>query len=347
MRLLWIAACLGLTVAGCSGKAKKKAAKPGDETADSATGDGGGETGSSESDGSETGDGEPAIKPPGLDLSPSERQRRVSGHLRAGKVAMGRRTPDPDEAIRQAKLALGVDETSVDAMIILAHANIAKGYHDQALDVLERALGRGGAKRREVHFLFGLVYDRTDEPDKAFAAYKRSVSLSPNYKSGLMNLGVHYLRNQRYADAAAVYRKLTGELEYRTAAAWTNLGSAYRGRSASFGIGQQSQRNKMIFLAEKTYRRAISRDKTYANAYYNLGLLYLDSDPFPTAGGKELDKLKRLKRAKSYFDEYRRLPGADLKRVDEVAATAQKLISREERIRKQRAERERRNKRRR
>ena len=71
-----------------------------------------------------------------------------------------------------------------------------------------------------------------------------------------------------------------------------------------------------------------------------------DSDPFPGPGGKELDNLRRLRRAKSYFDEYRRLPGANVKRVDEVAATAQKLIAREERIRKKRREREERRKKR-
>lgn len=341
MRIALIAA-VGLALAGCPSKDKKAPSKPGDDKGKSDP-DGADPEGGLPAPGSDkAGDGGPAIKPPGLDLSPAERRRRVSGHLTAGKAAMGKRDPDPAEAIRQAKLALAVDETSIDAMIILAHANVAKRYYDQALDVLEKAVERGGGKRREIHFLFGLVYDRTGEPDKAFAAYRRAVALSPNYTSALMNVGVHYLRNQRYGDAASVYEKLTGELDYKTAAAWTNLGSAYRGRSASFGLSQQRQRAAMILRAETTYRRAISRDKSYANAYFNLGLLYLDSDPFPTGDGKELDNLRRLKRAKSYFDEYRRLPGADLERVDDVAATAQKLIAREERLRKKRAERERR-----
>ena len=331
---------LALAVAGCSSKSKKGPAKPGDTTA--ATGEQAGDRGATAGSTKKAGDSGPAIRPPGLDLSPAERQRRVSGHLRAGQQAMATNPPDPEEAIRQAKLALSVDETSVEAMVILAHASVAKRYYDQALDVLEKAVARGGVKRREIHFLFGLVYDNTEEPEKAFAAYRRAVALSPDYTSGLMNLGVHFLRNQRYADAVTVYEKLTGELEYTTAAAWTNLGSAYRGLSASFGISDQSRRNQMILKAEKTYRQAISRDKSYANAYYNLGLLYLDSDPFPTAAGRDLDNLRRLRRAKSYFDEYRRLPGADLERVDDVAATAQKLIAREERIRKKRAERERR-----
>jgi tetratricopeptide (TPR) repeat protein len=336
-----------LALAGCPNKNKKNAARPenkSDKTANPADIDpeGGLPNPGDPGDSTVGPDGKPAITPPGLDLSPTEKKRRVTKAVGAGNAALTGRNPDSDEAVRQAKIALSVDEMSVDAMIVLAHANIVKRYYDQATDVLEKALERGGAKRREIHFLFGLVYDRTEQHDKAFAAYRRAVALSPGYTSALMNLGVHYLRNQRYADATQIFERLTGELDYRSAAAWTNLGSAYRGRSAEFTIGSETARNQMIQRAEKTYKQAISRDKTYANAYYNLGLLYLDSDPFPTTGGKELDNLRRLRRAKSYFDEYRRLPGADVKRVDDVAATAQKLIEREERLRKKREERERR-----
>lgn len=342
-----IAVAGAVAIAGCSSAAKKKPKAPGEK---SAAGDAkAGRTGSGKARaGSRAGkDAGPEIKPPGLDLSPQERERRVSGHISAGRAAMSSSPPQPDEAIRQAKLALAVDETSVDAMVILAHANVAKRYYDQALDVLEKAVERGGTRHREIHFLFGLVYDRTDKLDKAQDAYRRAVALSPDYTSALMNLGVHFLRNQRFADAAQVYEKLTGKLGYTTAAAWTNLGSAYRGRSASFGLSQQSLRDQMILRAEKTYRKAINRDKSYGNAYFNLGLLYLDSDPFPTAAGGELDTLRRLKKAKAYFDEYRRLPGADLERVDDVAATAQKLIAREERVRRKRQEREERERRKR
>jgi tetratricopeptide (TPR) repeat protein len=341
-----------LALAGCPGKKTKGAAKPenksGKNPADVDPEGGFPTPGSPDTAGAfpraGTGTAAGTIKPPGLDLSPEEKRRLLGKHIAAGKAALSQRGPDTEEAVRQAKFALAVDEGSVDAMLILAHANVIKRYYDQALDVLEKAVARGGVKRREVHFLFGLVYDRTEEHDKAFSAYRRAVVLSPTYTSALMNLGVHYLRNQRYADAAQVYEKLTGDLGYRTPAAWTNLGSAYRGRSAELGVANQAARNQMIARAENTYKKAISRDKSYANAYFNLGLLYLDSDPFPTGDGKELDNLRRLRRAKSYFDEYRRLSGTDVKRVDEVAGTAQKLIDREVRVRKKREERERRRK---
>lgn len=342
-------AMTALLAAGCSSKAKKEGTGPGAAAGGTSAGDrpedmdpeGRSRTGIVPPEAGGAGPGAPGgLKPPGVDLSPAERQRRLEKHLSAGKVALAGAGLDADEAARQARLALAVDETSVDAMVLLAHANIAKRYYDQALDVLDKAAERGGARVKEVHFLLGVVYDETEEPDKAFDAYRRAVALSPTYPSALMNLGVHYLANQRYRDARSVYEKLTGSLGYATAASLTNLGSAYRGLSTELGATDVNQRNQMILRAEQTYKRAIAKNKTYANAYYNLGLLYLDSDPYPVAGGREMDSLARLKRAKSYFDQYRRLPGADTKRVDEVAATADKLITREERLREMQRKRE-------
>ena len=107
-----------------------------------------------------------------------------------------------------------------------------------------------------------------------------------------------------------------------------NLGSGYRGQAGDFQSTDITKRNKLVLKAETTYKRAISVSRKYAPAYYNLGLLYLDSDPFPTSKG-EMDMLKRLKRAKTYFDEYRRLPGANQKLADAQVDVATKLTQKE------------------
>ncbi len=292
---------------------------------------GGSEPGTSDS-------GTPEIKPPGLDLTPAQKAAKVRQHVGRGKAALQGNAPDADVAISEARLALSADETSVSAMLLLAQANIIKRYYDQALDVLRKAVKRGGAQNRQVHFLTGLVYDKTNRSDDAVNSYERAVALAPNYQSALMNLGVHYLANQRFREAGRIYERLTQQLGYTSAAAWNNLGSSYRGQSAAAGLAEVT-RNQLILRAETTYKRAISANKNYASAYYNLGLLYLDSDPFPAGRGQELDRLLRLQRAKTYFDEYRLMPGADTKRVDEVSATAQKLIAREQRLRKKAEER--------
>jgi tetratricopeptide (TPR) repeat protein len=125
----------------------------------------------------------------------------------------------------------------------------------------------------------------------------------------------------------------------KDASVWTNLGSAYRGHSLDFATTDITMRNKLVLKAEESYKRAISRDKNYGNAYYNMGLLYLDADPYPVGNG-EMDRVTRLKNAKTYLDEYRRLPKADQSLVDETSAVVQKLLDREALLRKKKADRE-------
>ena len=280
----------------------------------------------------------PEIKPPGLDISPAEKKSRVSAHLQQAQAAI-QNNADPDRTIEQARAALLVDETSIEAMVLLAHGNLVKGYYDLAEDVLLKAFERGGKSNKKAYFLLGLVYEKTKRLDKAPIAYQNALVLDPNYKSAIMNLGVHNLRTKRYADAVKAFERLTSSLGMNDASVWNNLGSAYRGLSLEFAVTDVAQRNKLIQNAELAYKRSISIDKNYAHAYYNMGLLYLDADPFPGPSG-ELDRVVRLKTAKTYFDEYRRLAGADQKLVDTTAAVAQKLIDREELLRKKKADRE-------
>lgn len=349
--------------AGCGGKDKQPTTTPSGAAGPGQAGDpadmdpeggyqpgdsdvvgGGGQPGDPGEPGAEPGEpgaepGEPAIRPPGVDLSPEQQRKVVSQHVRAGRAALRGASPDPDAAIAEAEAALQADETSVDAMIILAHANVIKGYHDLAEDILGKALERGGQQNKQAHFLLGLVYEHTDREDQAPAEYQAALAIDPSYTSALMNLGVHHLANKRYEEALRVYERLTSQLGVNTPAAWTNLASAHRGRSADFALTDAARRRQHILEAEKNYRRAISLDKNYSHAYYNLGILYLDAEPFPDRDG-EMDRLARLKRAKTYFDEYRRLAGADQKLVDQTSAVAQKLIDREQLLRKKQAERE-------
>ena len=71
----------------------------------------------------------------------------------------------------------------------------------------------------------------------------------------------------------------------------------------------------------------------YGPAYFNLGLLYLDADPFPSGGG-QLDTMQRLNAAKGFFDQYKNMPGVDMKLYDERMKDVAKLIKREEKRRK-------------
>ncbi len=288
--------------------------------------------------GDEPDDGLPEIKPPGLDISPAERKSKVIKLVGNANSAL-QNNRDPDRAITEAKSALLVDETSIEAMVALAHGNVIKGYYDLAEDVLRKALNRGGRSNKKAYFLLGLVYEKTKRPELAPGAYQNALTLDPDYRSALMNLGVNHIGSKRYESALKIYERLTGELGMKEASVWTNLGSAYRGRSLDFVTTDITKRNKLVLKAQESYKRAISSDKNYGNAYYNMGLLYLDADPFPVGNG-EMDRVVRLKNAKTYLDEYRRLPRSNQKLVDETAAVVQKLLDREALLAKKKADRE-------
>jgi hypothetical protein len=68
----------------------------------------------------------------------------------------------------------------------------------------------------------------------------------------------------------------------------------------------------------------MSANPSYGPAYYNMGLLYLDADPFPGI----TDPLQRVNAAKDYFDKYKNMPGVDMKLFDERMKDVTKLIKR-------------------
>ncbi len=280
----------------------------------------------------------PGLAPPNLDADPAEVKQVVSQHLQAGEKALSGSKRDPDEALKQARLALEADATSIDAAVLLALAYYHKRLYDTAevvLDVLTTGKGERqdrAQKHAGVFYAYGLVYDATDNDSRrAFVNYQKAVQLDPSHTSALINYGVHLLENKQYDESVKVFERLTGPLNQKTAITWTNLGSAYRGRSASYDGGP---RNDLLKRAEAAYERALQLDKNYGPAYYNLGLLYLDADKYPGPSGP-MDKLDRLKRAKSYFEKYQSAADVRQDLLDEQMKLVVKLISREEKSRKQ------------
>jgi tetratricopeptide (TPR) repeat protein len=277
----------------------------------------------------------PKIEPPDLDIGAEAQAQSVAKHLDAARLALSGPKKDPDLALREAQAALTADAANVDAVVLMAHANYHKRLYDTAeimLDMLFKS--RKKAKTTPgVYYVYGLIYDRTDKPEKALVAYQKAIELDPEYRSALINLGVHHLRNHAFDDAIAIYEKLTGTYKMQTAPLWTNLGSSHRGHSGDYPAGSD-KRVEQLRKAETAYKRALSADRNYGNVYYNLGLLYLDAEPFPMPDGSAMDLIKRLERAKTYFEEYRTMSGADIELVEERLKHVNKLINRETKRRK-------------
>ena len=185
-------------------------------------------------------------------------------------------------------------------------------------------------------YVYGLVYDKMAEDQKAFLAFRKATELDANYAAALVNLGVHQLANKQYPDATVTYERLTGELGRKDAPSWNGLGSAYRGQAADYDPGS-AERAAWLLKAETAFKQAQAANRNYGAAYYNLGLLYLDADPFPDGNGAAVDTLIRLNKARTYFEEYKNLPGVDMSLFDERTKDVTKLIKREEKKRKKAA----------
>ncbi len=143
-------------------------------------------------------------RPPTQDLPPEKRDAMVRDSLRKGVQAL--RAHDADGTVRAARAALDLDETNVEAMIMLAHGYYMKGYDDKVEAVLTLAQKqKAGDNHPVLWMLFGLVYDRTNREDQALAAFEKATKLKPDYLAALVDRGAIYLKRHRYADAVPVF----------------------------------------------------------------------------------------------------------------------------------------------
>jgi len=264
---------------------------------------------------------------------PRRPRHRSISTSRFARAALSAPTPDADTALREAKEALKIDATSIDAAAYYAFAYYHKKQYDTAELVLDDVFKRDAAKKNAgIYYVYGLVYDHTNRPEQAVLAFKKAVELNPNFPSAMVDLGMHQLQNKQYTEAQSTFERLTKEFSRNDAITLTSLGSAYRGRASDYPPGS-SDRNQLIISSEAAYRRATGANPNYGPAYFNLAMLYLDADPFPSGGGT-LDTMNRLNAAKDFLDKYKNMPGVDMKLYDERMKDVTKAVKREEKRRK-------------
>lgn len=340
-----VAVAVALFAAGCGGGTKAgnttPQANPANGQSMNDSGDptfNGGNSGNAVGDGSGAGGADPMLGEgpvmfPNLDPDPGQAKSQVDHHLAIARQALSLPTPDADAALREAKEALKIDATSVDAAAYYAFAYYHKKQYDTAELVLDDVFKRETAKKNAgIYYVYGLVYDQTKRPEQAVLAYSKAIELNPNFPSALVNVGAHQLRNKQYAEAQSTFERLTKEFRRNDAVVLTSLGSAYRGRSGEYPAGS-GDRNQFVTSSEQAYRRALLANPNYGPAYYNLALLYLDADPFPSGGGT-LDTMQRLSAAKGFLDKYKDMPGVDMKMYDERMKDVTKAVKHEEKRRK-------------
>jgi superkiller protein 3 len=218
-----------------------------------------------------------------------------------------------EDAIRQAKLALGRDERYVPAMIVLAKAYYYQRKYELATSIIDIAKSID-SNNAECYNLLGFIALTRDDKISATAAFKKATELDSRYGNAWDNLAAQYLLAKNYDGALEAAQKAT-QLLPGFEKAWNNLGSAYRGKQ---------QYNE----AESAYKRATQLNSTYADAYFNLGILYLDAKQMPGT-----DLITKFNTAINYLNKYKQLAGFRLTKddpADTYIAEARTAIDREQ-----------------
>ncbi len=222
---------------------------------------------------------------------PAPATAQADSFLRAGRY---------EDAIRQAKLALGRDERHVPAMIILAKAYYNQHKYELATSIVDIAKSVD-PNNAECYNLLGFIALNRDpeNPDRisATAAFKKATDLNASYAGAWNNLAAQYLYAKNYDGAVGAAEKAT-QLAASFPKGWLNLGSAYRGK-------QKYQE------ADQAYKRALQLDPNYVDAYFDLGILYLDAKEFPG-----MDMTAKLNTSINYLNRYKQLAGYRLTKDD-------------------------------
>lgn len=227
-----------------------------------------------------------------------------------------------EDAIRQAKLALGRDERYVPAMIVLAKAYYYERKYELATSIVDiaKSIDQGNA---ECFNLLGFIALAHEDRISATAAFKKATELNPSYGNAWDNLAAQYLFAKNYDGALAAAERAT-ELLPSFDKAWLNLGSAYRGKQ-QYGD------------ALAAYKKALQLNPNYADAYFNLGILYLDAKQMPNT-----DTITKLNTAINYLDQYKSKAGYRLTKddpadgyINEARTNAERERKRLERMQKQ------------
>jgi tetratricopeptide (TPR) repeat protein len=166
-----------------------------------------------------------------------------------------------DQAIQIYQAILADDPLHADALHLLGVLNYQQGNHQQAAELIERAIA---IQPRVAAYYSNLaeVYRSTEQLEKAFARCRSALELEPDSPEAANNLGLTLLAQ---GDAAAAIPQFQAALRIKPSVAMlhNNLGNALR--FLGDGVG-----------AVDSFRRALELDPGMAEAHSNLGQLLLE-----------------------------------------------------------------------
>lgn len=106
----------------------------------------------------------------------------------------------------------------------------------------------------------GMLHGELDEPEKADAAYRKTIEIKPSYSPAFVSLGHMYI-DYGFANVAMVVLQTGAEINGKDARMWNGLGRAY------FELGQYQE-------AVDAYSKAKAIDPDGVDTLHGLGMAY-------------------------------------------------------------------------
>jgi len=199
------------------------------------------------------------------------------------------------DAVLAAKAALNKNERYTPAMLVMAKSyyKLHKYEWMKKLWEMMQANGASSAEKAEIYQLLAfLEVDQKNVPG-AIQLFKQAAEAKPDDAILWNNLGAQYLAAKNYTDATPVL-----------------------------------ERAAQLQKAQEEYQKALQLFPNYADAVFNLGILYLDADKMPN-----MDLFAKENTAIQYFQKYKQMMGGTLPPSDPAEAyiaEAQDKIKKEE-----------------
>lgn len=186
---------------------------------------------------------------------------------------------------------------------------ITQGVASSVLDVDPRVLTP--EESSQAYNLRGFAYLAEGKREVAKTMFRSAAEMDSKNAAAWNNLGVQYMQDGDWATAATCF-KYSMEIDSGLDKAAMNYGTALRGQGK-------------LVEAEAQFTKMTLKKPSYAAAYFNLGVMYLDADPFPN-----LDTRGRFNKAIQQFTKYKELAisqGHKAAEDENLSATEKAMLS--------------------
>jgi tetratricopeptide (TPR) repeat protein len=172
---------------------------------------------------------------------------------------------DIDGAIVQLKSSIALSpysDNTLTAYKYLAGAYQKQGKNDEAIKAYQQAASLFPTSD-EPHAALGLIYFNQKDFNDADKEYSKAVALNPNLASNVYSLGQTYIAEGLYTDAEKEFKRV-------------KLLTGSNDPSGFYALGQDYRKIGRYDDAAAQLNQAVQLDRSYSDAYLELGKTYAD-----------------------------------------------------------------------